>query len=336
MLIALRGDDRARIEAAQAAKGPAYACPGCGEPVTLAKGRIRRPYFGHRPGAVCSYAALETWEHQQAKEDFAAAYRARSLSCDVEVEVLSVDGDRRADVLLHAPGEAYRVALEVQHSTLDYATLERRTGAYLAAGVAVIWVPILIRKRLGETNRIAGTEIFYVSHYSAPPWQLWVLDLQGQLWFYDPVTRGVWRGMLDNCMLYRNPTSWFADGDEHSAGGDWYASERWSSLFLQGPFSLSQLRARRVKWAPRKRRSYYLPGGIGADFVLADEPADYTMPVRIAAAETETARGFHYYRVEHRVDNAWVGASLAEMPLPDTVREIVPNVMSLKALRAET
>lgn len=40
MLIALRGNDRARIEAAQAAKGPAYACPGCGEPVTLAKGRI--------------------------------------------------------------------------------------------------------------------------------------------------------------------------------------------------------------------------------------------------------------------------------------------------------
>ncbi|WP_445376076.1 competence protein CoiA family protein [Nitrobacter vulgaris] len=41
-----------RIEAAQAAKGPAYACPGCGEPVTLAKGRIWRPYFGHRPGGL--------------------------------------------------------------------------------------------------------------------------------------------------------------------------------------------------------------------------------------------------------------------------------------------
>ena len=88
--------------------------------------------------------------------------------------------------------------------------------------------------------------------------------------------------------------------------------------------------------ALRPARQQVEAHGIGADFVLADEPTDYTMPVRIAAAETETARGFHYYRVEHRVDNAWVGASLAEMPLPDTVREIVPNVMSLKALRAET
>lgn len=319
MLIALRGDNRARIEAAQAAKGLAYTCPGCGESVTLAKGRIRRPYFGHRPGAFCSYAALETWEHQQAKEDFAAAYRARSLSCDVEVEVLSIDGDRRADVLLNAPGDGYRVALELQHSTLDYATLERRTGAYLAAGVAVIWVPILIRKRLGEPSRIAGTEIFYVNRYSAPPWQLWIHDLQGRLWFYDPVTRGVWRGMLDKCMLYRNPTSWFEDGDEHSAGGAWYASERWSSLFLQGPFSLSQLRARRVKRAPRKRRGYHLPGDIGADFVLVDEPADYAMPVRIGLAQSETAGGFHHYRVEHRVGDAWVAASLAGMPLPHAV-----------------
>lgn len=319
MLIALRGDDRARIEAAQAAKGPAYSCPGCGEPVTLAKGRIRRPYFGHRPGAVCSYAALETREHQQAKEDFAAAYRTRGLSCDVEVEVLSIDGDWRADVLLRAPGDGYRVALEVQHSALDYATLERRTGAYLAAGVAVVWVPILVRKGLGDPSRIAGSEIFYVSRYSAPPWQLWIHDLQGQLWFYDPVIRGVWRGMLDKCMLYRNPTSWFEDGEEHSASGDWYASERWSSLFLQGPFSLSQLRARRVRWAPRKRRSYHLPGGIGATFVLVDEPVDYAMPVRIGPAQIETAGGFHHYPVEHRVGDAWVGASLEGMPLPDAV-----------------
>lgn len=319
MLIALWGDDRARIEAAQAAKGAAYTCPGCGEPVTLAKGRIRRPYFRHRPGAFCSYAAFETPEHQQAKEDFAAAYRARGLSCDVEVEVLSIDGDRRADVLLNAPGDGYRVALEVQNSTLDYATLERRTCAYLAAGVAVIWVPILIRKRLGEPHRIAGTEIFYVSRYSAPPWQLWIHDLQGQLWFYDPVIRGVWRGTLDRCMLYRNPTSWIEDGDEHSTDGVWYASERWRSLFLQGPFSLSLLRARRVRWAARKRRGYHLPGGIGAKFVLVDEPSDYAMPVRIGPAQIEAAGGFHDYRVEQRVGDAWVSASLAGVPLPDAV-----------------
>ncbi len=110
------------------------SCPGCGEPVTLAKGRIRRPYFGHRPGAVCSYAALETCAGASAGQGatLPPLIARGSLSCDVEVEVLSVDGDpARRRVLLHAPGEAYRVALEVQHSTLDYATLERHTGAWL-------------------------------------------------------------------------------------------------------------------------------------------------------------------------------------------------------------
>ncbi len=74
------------------------------------------------------------------------------------------------------------MALELQHSTLGYAALKRRTGAYLAAGVPVIWVPILVRKRLGEPSRIAGTNIFYVSRHSAPPWQGWIHDLQEQLW----------------------------------------------------------------------------------------------------------------------------------------------------------
>jgi competence protein CoiA len=262
---------------------------------------------------------LETWEHQQAKEHFAAAYRARGLVCDIEAEVLSIDGDRRADVLLHAPGDAYRVALEVQHTTLDFAALESRTAAYLRAGVPVIWIPILVRKRLGEPQRIAGTNIYYVSHYSAPPWQAWIHDLQGRLWFYDPIARGAWRALLDDCMLYRNPTSWFADGEERSAGGDWYSSERWSSLFLEGPYDLSQLRVRRLTWHARKRRSYRLPMGIGADFMLADEAADYSIPVRIGAAQGKVGGGFFYYRVEYRADGRWVSAALETAGFPDAV-----------------
>ena len=319
MLVAVHDADDSRIEAGHAAKGRSYACPGCKAPVTLAKGRIRRPYFGHRPGAACSYAALETREHQQAKEDFATAYRARGLMCDVEIEVLSIDGDRRADVLLHAPDDAYRVALEVQSSPLDYTALEMRTTAYLNAQVPVIWVPILIRKRLGDVQRIAGTNIYYISHFSAPPWQLWVHDLQGGLWYYDAVARGVWRGVLDNCMLYRNPTSWFADGDEHSAGGHWYSSERWSSLFLEGPFDLSHLRVKRVKRAFRKRRAYHLPAGIGGDFILADDPRDLKMPVRIGRTKADGLSDFHYYRAEHCIEDQWVGAPLEASVLPDTV-----------------
>lgn len=322
MLIAINDADDSRVEAGKAVKGLGYSCLGCKAQVTLAKGRIRRPYFGHRPGAVCSYAALETWEHQQAKEDFTSAYRARGLMCDVEVEVLSIDGDRRADVLLHAPDDAYRIAFEVQNSPLDYTALERRTTAYLKADVPVIWVPILNRKRLGDVQRIAGANIHYVSHFSAPPWQLWIHDLQGGLWYYDPVARGIWRGLLDDCMLYRNPTSWFADGEEHSAGGHWYSSKRWSSLFLQGPFELSRLRAKRVRRALRKRRAYHLPAGVGADFILEGDPTDYAMPVRISRTLANGAGDFHYYRPEHQLDGQWVAASLETAVLPDTVLTI--------------
>ena len=111
------------------------------------------PLFGHRAGTACAYAARETWERQQAKEDFAAAFRARGLACEVEADVLSSEGDRRADVLLHAPGDAFRLALEIQHSVVDYATLERCTQAYLAAGVPVAWLAVLDRKRLGTPFR---------------------------------------------------------------------------------------------------------------------------------------------------------------------------------------
>jgi hypothetical protein len=180
-------------------------------------------------------------------------------------------------------------------------------------------VPILIRKRLENVQRVAGTNIYFVSHFSAPSWQLWVHDLQGGLWYYDPVARAVWRGLLDDCMLYRNPTSWFADGDEHSAGGHWYSSERWSSLFLQGPFDLTQLRAKRIKRSLRKRRTYHLPGGIGANFILANDPSDQSLPVRIGATKADAAGGFHYYRVEQRLDDHWVGAPLEAAVLPDVL-----------------
>jgi hypothetical protein len=101
------------------------------------RGASGDPIFGHRPAAVCSYAAFGTWEHRQAQEDFAATYRARSVSCDVEVEVLSIDGARRADVLLHAPGRpiAWRSKCSVAHSG---ATHRRPLGRRRA----VIWVPI--------------------------------------------------------------------------------------------------------------------------------------------------------------------------------------------------
>lgn len=288
--------------------------------MTLAKGRIRRAYFAHRPGAVCTYATLESWEHQQAKEDFAAAYRARGLTCEIEAAVLSVVGDRRADVLLHAPKGDYKIAIEVQLSPLDYADLETRTAAYFSCGTPVIWVPVLQRKRLDTVQRIAGTNVYYLGQYATPAWQVWLDDLQGKLWFYDPIARGIWRASLDACMLYRNPSSWFADGEEQSGGGYWYSSGKWNSLFLEGPYSLASVRVKRVKLLWRKRRTYVLPAGIAADFVIDGEPPDYRLPAKLAVAEVEHG-DFHFYRVERQFEGVWHPAQLEEVTLPDCVVE---------------
>ena len=318
MLIGLVKESKKRVEATFADKRISYICPGCEADVRLAKGRIRRPYFGHRPGATCSYGAFESWEHQQAKEDFAAAYRGRGFACEIEAEVLSGAGDRRADVLLHPLKGDYAIAIEVQHSPLDYTALEVRTAAYFECKTPVIWVPILQRKRLDAVQRIEGTDIFYVGQYGTPAWQTWLHDLHGQLWFYDPVSRGLWRARLDACMSYKNPTSYFADGQEQSGGGYWYESSRWDSLFLEGPYSLASARIHRVKLQRRKRRSYVLPAGIAADFLIEGDPVNYRLPAKLAVAKVEHGQ-FNFYRVEHIRDDQWHPARLEPVSLPEAI-----------------
>lgn len=303
-----------RIEAGAAIKGKEHICPGCRESVTLAQGRIRRPYFAHRPGSLCRYAAGETKEHQQAKEDLTAAFRARGLSSAVEVEVLSLEGDRRADVLVHTPNGKSSIAFEVQHSTLDFEALEVRTRAYIAAGIAVIWVPILDQRRLADPSRIEGTDIVYISHYAAPAWQRWMHDYQGHLWFYEPIGRKLWRGILRDCMLYKNESSWFQDGEERSAGGNWYASDRWRSLFLEGPVDLADIRLRRFRRAERKRGNYILPAGVGADLMIAGEAKDYKVPVRLERIDIRQGHGPGYciWEVQHEAaDHPWRAARLS-------------------------
>jgi competence CoiA-like predicted nuclease len=61
-----------------------------------------------------------------AKQRLAEAFLAAGYDTEVEAPVLSEGGDRRADVLLTNKRGA-RAAIEVQHSSIDEATIERRT-----------------------------------------------------------------------------------------------------------------------------------------------------------------------------------------------------------------
>ena len=136
----LRVSDNTPVVATEGARGLEYRCPDpvCNQVVFIRKGRKRIHHFARQPDASCAYGRGETFAHLQAKLILRDNFRRRGLQADVERVVLSSESDRRADVLVWKPNTDQRVAIEVQHSYLFAPDIERRTKAYMAAGVPVI------------------------------------------------------------------------------------------------------------------------------------------------------------------------------------------------------
>lgn len=128
MLMANR--DGLKVDAAASERGPVYVCAKCAREVTLKKGRIVIHHFAHKPPTDCTWASEETQAHLAAKLCLRETYRRRGYQADYEVEVLSSEGDRRADVLITAPNRD-RVAIEIQHQPILFDAIERRTQGYI-------------------------------------------------------------------------------------------------------------------------------------------------------------------------------------------------------------
>jgi competence protein CoiA len=145
MLVATRVSDNTHVVASEVAHGPKYRCPdpACNQLVVIRKGSKVIHHFAHRPDASCAYGRNETHAHLLAKLLLRNEFRRRGLQADVERVVLSSESDRRADVLVRKPNTDRRVAIENQHSYLSAPDFERRTKAYIAAGVPVIWIGLL-------------------------------------------------------------------------------------------------------------------------------------------------------------------------------------------------
>ena len=154
MLVAIRAFDNARVVATEVSRGPEYRCPdpACNQLVTIRKGPNLVHHFAHRPDASCGYGRGETLAHLQAKLLLRDEFRRRGLQADVERVVLSSESDRRADVLVWKSDSDRRVAVEVQHSNLNISDIERRTTAYMAASVPVIWIGLMNDGRLWSGN----------------------------------------------------------------------------------------------------------------------------------------------------------------------------------------
>lgn len=216
----------------------------------------------------------ETQQHLAAKRALALALGARGLNVALEVEVLSDEGDRRADVLVEHPRTKLQIAIEVQHSPLDLDAIQRRTRAYCAAGVAVIWVPTLDRATLDL--RPIGDRLWAIERYSIPAWQRFAAAYHDLLWFW--MEGSLWRGWLDD--------AWVAAPTRDPYAGDgWKRSQRWAGLTLQGPFAPEALRIQTSSKIAEPHETFTLPMGPTARFVVDGERSAIAAPAMMGWTE---------------------------------------------------
>jgi competence CoiA-like predicted nuclease len=255
-----------RIDAWDASKGLKYHCPNCRADVILKQGRIVIHHFAHKPPTDCTWASGETRDHLLAKTVIRDAYRERGYQADYEVEVLSGAGDRRADVLL-TNTKGTKVAVEIQHTPILYDAMERRTSAYIAARVPVIWIGIL-----SNSMKDSGTPTkagFEIDRYVIRPWEKWAHAYYfKELWYIDPQEQTLWKGHFSDYMIDVEANSWYNEyGEEEYAGGYSKVSKKWKTLTLTGPVPLSEAKIgfenRRKVW---ESKFFTLPRGTLAHF----------------------------------------------------------------------
>ncbi|QNA84453.1 hypothetical protein G4G27_10970 [Sphingomonas sp. So64.6b] len=255
-----------KIDAGAAQKGPDYFCPNCHGAVILRKGRIVAHNFSHKPPTSCSWAVGETQEHLAAKLLLRDAYRMMGYQADYEVVVLSSGGDRRADVYVISPDGGLTFAIEVQHTPILYDAIEKRTVAYMAVNVPVMWLGILGGKMRETAERTQSGLI--IRQYPIRPWEKWAQALCfGELWYIDPVEESLWKGRFSDHLIDVPSSSWYGEGgEEMSAGGYSRKSKRWRTLHLEGPFRVHEVNEV-TKWRrPWTSSAFNLPGGHFASF----------------------------------------------------------------------
>jgi competence protein CoiA len=238
MLVAEK--DSVRIEALDAEKGNAYRCPKCGEEVVLKKGRIVVHHFAHKTGGDCSWAVGETREHMTAKRLLANGMRRRGLTAEIEKVVISIDGDRRADVLITC-SSGKSAAVEIQHTPIAYQEIERRTSAYIQAKIPVAWLAILTADMKAEMIKTSKGHV--VRKFSPRPFHKWVHAYYFKnLWFIDPDSGDLWVGELSAHLIEVPSSHWYGEGGEElSAGGYSRRSKRWRDLHLNGPIRIDDV-----------------------------------------------------------------------------------------------
>ena len=239
MLVAL--SNGVRVTATEAEKGGSYHCPACKAELVLRKGAIKIHHFAHRPPVDCAWGSGETLAHLEAKQLIHAAFAPRAFRAEMEWPVEGLSGDRRADVFVWDMRGA-KVAFELQHTAIGAGEMAKRSAAYMAAGIAVLWLPFLrARYRAAAERPPAGEDgDWLIRPYAPRPFERW-LDLfhHHELWFWAPRSGKVMRGRLE------------------SLG----AGQSQMALRLWGPYDPGRLALRAGRRKAVSLARYDLPGG---------------------------------------------------------------------------
>jgi hypothetical protein len=256
------------VEAAQAIRGPAYRCRGCGAAVVLKAGRLRIAHFAHQPDAACAFAARMSLAHLTAQRRMAEALRARGVHAELEAAMKSPAGDRRIDVLAWPPERpAARIAVEIQASDLTAELIEARTRSYNAEGIAPLWLRLIDFRGFERVQTLPFRGTVWIEQYRARAWEQWAhAQLGGRLWFLDAGTFLAWRGT-------------FVPAHSRLGGDRWREVTQWVDLELDGPFELSALRLMRGRLKGADGA-----GRLGAWFV---GPGERQEPVSAAGVRVE-------------------------------------------------
>lgn len=179
----------------------------------------------------------------QAKLDIASEYQSRGLIADVEVPVPSPIENRRADVLVASPRNAsLRYAVEVQDAAIGEEELWRRTRAYAAAHVRVIWIALLRSDAWAIERDSKDRNV--VPKFAPRLHERWIEQVGGILWFYDPMAKAFWSATFEDHLLDRGGVNFINTGLGEHVEIETYqvASERWVNAIVGGPWGLNRIR----------------------------------------------------------------------------------------------
>ncbi len=299
------------VEAAEAERGGAYRCRGCGAAVVLKTGQIRIAHFAHKPDAACAFGARMSLAHLTAQRRIAEALRSRGVNAELEAAAPSLAGDRRIDVLAW-PSErpSARIAIEVQASALTPELIAARSRSYETQGIAPLWLRLMDFAAFEAVQTLPFRGTLWIEKRRVAAWERWAHDqLGGRLWFLDQGAFLAWRGTFVAAHRHRQRAFGYGpDGEERSTRADWRDARQWVDLELEGPFDLASLRLNRgrVRGADGASR-------LCAWFVPPEEDAEAPgeAPVRVAFAQD----GWSVRReLQVRIEGRWVPALIEGAP----------------------